>query len=595
MASFALVSILSLLGLAGAFSAEKYVVHQHSREHRRPAAWKRTTCGSPSSTPPADIITSWGQTVTPANVHPEYPRPQMVRGAPAPGPAPADSWVNLNGLWEHELGSSFADPVPFGRTLNNTILVPFPLEACLSGAFAWPAYSSFFWYRLLFDAPFDAASSTLLHFGAVDWNVTVFLNGAAIGTHSGGFAPFSFDVSSALKPTGNELILQVYDPSDHGFQVNGKQRITAISHPGGDTYTPSSGVWGTVWLEKAPASAYITGLKLRGSMTSLFITVSTSSKASGTVSGSVTLKGAAVTTFSGATGAEIVVPIPSPSLWHPDHPTLYDVQVAATVGASTDTVHSYFGMREVGKALFSTPGGAQVLRPTLNGDFTFFSGFLDQSWWSDGEYTAPTDDALAFDLQIVKDLGMNMIRLHQKVNPQRWYWYADTLGVVVLQDMVQKYGGASAATVAPFMQELKDMIDTVYSHPSIFQWTVFNEGDCVRVFNATAAVEWTAQYDPSRLVDTNSGGPANNLHIGDVNDVHSYPYPGNPAPSATQVAMVGEFGGIGTYTTGQHEWANGQCHTYLHVNNATVYEETYLGMLATVTKNRDTTGLSYCV
>ena len=599
--------VLTLGGLAGVFSTgpgvpntpptptEKYPVHKHSREHRRFASWQRTTCGSPSSNPPADIITSWGATVTPANVHPEYPRPQMVRGAPAPGPAPAGTWLNLNGLWEHELGSSFADPIPFGRTLNSTILVPFPLEACLSGAFAWPAYSSFFWYRLLFDAPFGAASSTLLHFGAVDWNATVFLNGAAIGTHSGGYAPFSFDITSALKLTGNELILQVYDPSDRGFQVNGKQRISAISHPGGDTYTPSSGVWGTVWLEEAPASHYITDLKLRGSMTSLFITVSTSSGAVGTVSGSVTLKGAAVTTFSGATGAEMVVPIPNPELWHPDHPTLYDVQVTATVGASTDTVNSYFGMREVGKALFATPGGARVLRPTLNGDFTFFSGFLDQSWWSDGEYTAPTDDALAFDLQIVKDLGMNMVRLHQKVNPQRWYWYADTLGVVVLHDMVQKYGGASAATVAPFMQELKDMIDNVYNHPSIFQWTVFNENDCVRVFNATAAVEWAAQYDPSRLVDTNSGGPANDLHIGDINDIHSYPYPGNPAPSATQVAMVGEFGGIGTYTTGQHEWANGQCHTYLHVDNATVYEETYLEMLATVTKNRDTTGLSYCV
>ncbi len=528
---------------------------------------------------------------------PEYPRPQLVRGAPAPGPAPTGTWLNLNGLWEHELGNGWGDTVPFGRTLNSTILVPFPLEACLSGAFAWPAYSYFFWYRLLFDAPFDASSSTVLHFGAVDYNTTVYLNGAAIGTHNGGYAPFSFDVTSSLKPTGNELILQVYDPSDHGFQVNGKQRITAISHPGGDTYTPSSGIWQTVWLEKAPAANYITDLRLRGSMTSLHITVATNTKAAGTVAGTVALKGSPVTTFSGDIGTEIVVPIPSPQLWHPDHPTLYDVQVTATVEPNgvTDTVNSYFGMREVGKALFPTPAGPQVLRPTLNGDFTFFSGFLDQSWWPDGEYTAPTDDALRFDLQIVKDLGMNMIRLHQKVTPQRWYWYADSIGVVILQDMVQKYGGATAATVGPFLQELKDMIDNVYNHPSIVQWETFNEGDCVRAFNATAVVEWVQQYDPYRLVDTNSGGPANSLHVGDVNDIHSYPYPGNPAPSATQVAMVGEFGGIGTYVTGQHEWANGQCHTYLHVDNATAYTSTYIGMLATVTKNRDTTGLSYCV
>jgi beta-galactosidase/beta-glucuronidase len=440
-----LLSVCVFLGVA---LADEFFVHQHSRSARRAAAWKRTTCGSPASNPPADIITSWGATVTPNSVLPEYPRPQLVRGAPAPGPAPADTWLNLNGLWEHELGNGWADPVPFGRTLNNTILVPFPLEACLSGAFAWPAYSYFFWYRLVFDAPFDSQSSTLLHFGAVDYNTTVYLNGAAIGTHNGGYAPFYFDVTSSLKPTGNELILQVYDPSDRGFQVNGKQRITAISHPGGDTYTPSSGIWQTVWLEKVPAANYITDLRLRGSMTSLHITVTTNTKTAGAVAGTVTLKGSPVTTFSGATGAEIVVPIPSPQLWHPDHPTLYDVQVTATAGSgATDTVNSYFGMREVGKALFSTPAGPQVLRPTLNGAFTFFSGFLDQSWWPDGEYTAPSDDALRFDLQIVKDLGMNMIRLHQKVTPQRWYWYADSIGVVILQDMVQKYGGATAVSV----------------------------------------------------------------------------------------------------------------------------------------------------
>ena len=310
------------------------------------------------------------------------------------------------------------DAPPVGRTLNQTILVPFPLEACLSGAFAWPLYSHWFWYRVLVDAPF-ASGSTLLHFGAVDWNTTVWVNGKVAGTHSGGYAGFTFDVTSLLMPAGNEIILQVYDPSDKGFQVNGKQRISAITNPGGDTYTPSSGIWQTVWMENVPTALHISSLKLRGSMEHLYITVNNMpATVPGLVNGSVWLAGALVTTFTGPAGVEVVVPVPNPQLWHPDHPTLYDLTVTVTEPstANADTVGSYFGMREIGKANFSLPGGGSALRPTINGAFTFLSGFLDQSWWPDGEYTAPSDEALAFDVQLVKDLGMNMIRMHQKVN-----------------------------------------------------------------------------------------------------------------------------------------------------------------------------------
>jgi beta-galactosidase/beta-glucuronidase len=597
----ALVALALAVAAPAASAAAPYYVHQHSAEHRREAAWQRTTCGSPSSNPPADIITQWGATVNPANVHPEYPRPQLTRGD-------ASTWKNLDGLWEFNLAAGhqdaqmsgvFDDAVPFGKQLNQTILVPFPLEACLSGAFAWPLYSMFMFYRIVFDAPF-AAGSTLLHFGAVDWNATVYVNGKQAGApHFGGYSAFGFDITAMLAPMNNELIVAVYDPSDKGYQVNGKQRISAIAKPGGDTYTPSSGIWQTVWLENVPTAIHVSQLKVRADMRALFLTVMNAPLTTpGLVNGTVfSPSGAAVATFSGASFTEIVVPIPAPQLWHPDTPNLYTFSVTVTEPSTgvSDTVGSYFGMREVGKANFTTSSGASVLRPTINGDFTFLSGFLDQSWWSDGEYTAPTDDALKFDLQIVKDLGMNMIRLHQKVNPQRWYWYADTLGVVLLHDMVQKYGGATPQTVEPFMQELKDMIDGVGNHPCIIQWETFNEGDCVREFNATAVVEWTKSYDPYRLVDTNSGGPANNLHVGDVNDIHSYPYPGQPSPSETQVAMVGEFGGIGTYTTGQHEWANGQCHTYLHVDNATVYEQTYVKMISSIIAYKDAPGLSYCV
>jgi hypothetical protein len=660
-------------------------VHALSAQHRRPAAWQRTTCGSPSSKPPADIITTWGAAVTPANVHQEYPRPQMTRDQ-------ATTAVIANGLWEFQLGNGhtgpnkegiFDDAVPFGVTLNQTILVPFPLEACLSGAFAWPLYSKFLWYRLLFDAPFPAAAggATLLHFGAVDWNTTVYLNGAIAGKHLGGYDAFSIDVTAMLKPSGNELILAVFDPSDDGYQVNGKQRISAIPNPGGDTYTPSSGIWQTVWMESVPAALHVSSLNVRGSMENLHLTVNTMPlNVPGRVNGTIWFAGAAVTTFSGDTQVELVVPVPNPQLWSPASPNLYELTLTVTEPSTgnSDSVGSYFGMREVSLVNFTsppqpptgprigmdnsggdmpgmpvnvgsdynlcwalcnttagcaawsygvpncggdgsqavcwlkaaveswssnqcrvagdmgTPGGL-ALRPAINGEFTFLTGFLDQSWWSDGEYAAPSDDALKVDLQIVKDLGMNMIRLHQKVNPQRWYYWADTLGVAILHDMVQKYGGASSQTVEPFLTEFKAMVDGVGNHPCIVQWEVFNEGDCWNVFNVPEVVSWIQAYDPHRLVDTNSGGGANDLHIADVNDIHSYPWPGTPSPSATQYAMVGEFGGIGTYQTGKSEWANGQCGTYLHVDTPQIYADTYSQMIGNLTNYKIAPGVSVCV
>jgi len=221
----------------------------------------------------------------------------------------------------------------------------------------------------------------------------------------------------------------------------------------------------------------------------------------------------------------------------------------------------------------------------LNGEFTFLAGWLDQSWWTDGEYTAPTDDALKFDLQAVKDMGMNTVRLHQKVNSDRWYYWADKLGVVVLQDMIQKYGGATAATIPPFLTELKAMMDGRGNHPSIIQWDIFNEGDCVGVFDAAEVVSWAKAYDPFRLIDTNSGGPANDLHVGDVNDIHSYPWPGNPQASTTQYAMVGEFGGIGAFIQGR-EWSPGQCFAYLANPDPENEAETYVNMTKILLDNK---------
>ncbi len=570
----------------------------------------------------------------------EYPRPQMVRD-------PSSTYVNLNGLWEFELASGFSDPIPFGRTLNQTILVPFPLESCLSGAFSWPTYSKWMFYRLLFDAPFAAGNSTLLHFGAVDWNATVYLNGQMLANHIGGYAGIDIDITPSIQASNNELIVAVYDPSDEGYQPNGKQRISAITNPGGDTYTPSSGIWQTVWLESVP-TFHVSNLRVRGDMTNLYLTVFTEPNVPGSVSATVSFGGSVVTTFSGDTFTEIVVPIPNPKLWGPGQGNLYDLAISVTEPSTgnVDSVDSYFGMRSVSLLPYTTPGtpgtgprvgwdnpggdlpgspfnlnasdynlcwaacnatpacmgwsygvpscqgsgptpqcwlkgspggwgqdtcrvagdqptsGGPGLRPAINGNFTFLLGWLDQSWWSDGLYTPPSDAACEADLAAVGTFGLNTLRLHQKVNSERWYYHADQLGVVILQDQVQKYGGATEATIAPFLADLKEMIDGRGNHPSIVQFEIFNEGDCVGVFpNVTQIVEWAQAYDPYRIIDTNSGGPANNLHVGSVNDIHSYPWPGNPVPSATQYAMVGEFAGIGAFLSG-HEWKPGGCYSY---------------------------------
>ena len=315
--------------------------------------------------PKSDQITQWGAQVTPDGVLQEYPRPQMTR--------PAATWKNVNGLWEFQLGTGFDEAPPFGVTLNQTILVPFPLESCLSGAFAWPAYSKWLWYRLLFDAPFSAGS-TLLHFGAVDWNTSAYVNGIYMGNHLGGYDGFSFDVSSALKPTGNELIVAVYDPSDSGYQVEGKQRVSAIHSPGGDTYTPTSGIWQTVWMENVPSAISISSLAIRADMTTLHLTVSTAGGVAGSVAGSISFGGAAVTSFSGAVGAQIDVPIPNPQLWALGAPNLYDLSITATAagGGASDTVGSYFGMRAVSTTNFTTPPvpptGARVGWDNSGGD-----------------------------------------------------------------------------------------------------------------------------------------------------------------------------------------------------------------------------------
>mmetsp|Transcript_54938 Transcript_54938/g.117913 ORF Transcript_54938/g.117913 Transcript_54938/m.117913 type:complete len:660 (+) Transcript_54938:87-2066(+) len=558
--------------------------------------WRRTQCGGPSGT--AEIATPWADEVSPKKTPlPAYPRPQMVRGSGADFAALRDAgdtsvWANLNGLWEWQ--EAGAEKPPFGQSLNRSILVPFPVESCLSGVAPQRSadVAKSMWYRLVFDVAVQS-DRTLLHFGAVDWQTAVYFNGARLGQHNGGYDGFSFDVTDHLTAhgKGNELLLYVFDPSDTGNQPHGKQRISAIDKPGGDTYTPSSGIWQTVWLERVPES-YIRALTIDQASTShVAVTADIFAANGGTeVYVKVLDGGREIVSVRGFAGERITFKVPSPKLWSPDAPYLYDLRVTT----ESDAVLAYFGLRTftLGNVeSTSQGGGGGTTKPLLNGKFTFLAGFLDQSWWPDGQYTAPTDEALEFDLAATKMFGLNMIRLHQKVNPERWYYHADRLGLVLFQDMVQKYGHATDKLVSLFVADLQAMIKGRGNHPCIVQWTTFNEGDCWSVFktkplDVEGITKLAKQLDPTRLVDTDSGGGANDFGYADVNDIHSYPYPGNPNASATQYAMVGEFGGIGAFIKGK-EWVPGKCHTYLKVDTAAEEAAAYVSMAKTIESRVD--------
>ena len=586
-----------LLGLAGATLLTP----------QRPLAstWKRTQCGGPSGD--AEIPTQWGLTVDPSKpVLSEYPRPMMVRGemhssvSSFRDTGDASTWQNLNGLWEWEPATDSSNP-PFKQTLSDSILVPFPVESCLSSVApnSSDAIVQRMWYRLAMTGADQLeldSQRLVLQFGAVDWQSSVYVNGKFLGNHTGGYDAFSYDITEAARSSADgdvEILVYAYDPSDTGVQPHGKQRISAISSPGGDTYTPSSGIWQTVWLETVPET-YIESLNINSASTSeLRVSASVAGSGAGgeVVEYEVYDGKRVVASGKGKAGEPVSITVPDAKLWSPSSPFLYDLRVST----SGDKVTAYFGLRTFELADVPAPGraagsDATVKRPFLNGNFTFLAGWLDQSWWPDGQYTAPTDAALAFDIEAVKTVGMNMVRLHQKVNAERWYYAADRVGVVIFQDMVQKYGGAKADLIPYFVADLKAMINGRGNHPCIVQWETFNEGDCWEVFKDAPyrvqdIVDLTKKTDRmGRLVDTDSGGGANNLKYADVFDIHDYPNPGDPKPSATQYAMIGEFGGLGAFVKGK-EWVPGKCHTYEKVDTPLQEADKYIIMAVTILNN----------
>lgn len=526
-----------------------------------------TALPKPSGTPvikkvyrPAsnNITTTWGDHINPDDVLSEYPRPQLVR----------NRWQNLNGLWQYAIRED-CDPLP--RVWDGDILVPFCLESSLSGVGKTLPYRHTLWYHRTFTIPRDwHGQNIVLNFGAVDWQARVYVNGTLAGSHTGGYTPFSIDITSYLNGDGEQTLeLAVTDPSDRGYQPRGKQ----VADPNGIWYTSVSGIWQTVWLEPVSAN-HITAVKAIPDLAENVIRTTVSTSGQSTASRlSITLweQGKIIAETTAAAGEEVLIPVANPQLWSPDSPFLYDLRITLTHnGRTMDQVASYTAMRSIGKV----QDAHGIWRMTLNGKPVFQYGPLDQGWWPDGLYTAASDSALIFDIETAKQLGFNMIRKHVKVEPARWYYHCDRLGMLVWQDMPSgdvggnhwaqhTYTGGTdqprtAESVGNYYHEWQDIMDFCMSFPCVVVWVPFNEA--WGQFDTEIVTDWTAKYDPSRLVNCASGG--NFRRCGDILDLHNYPAPAMYLYDPDRVNVLGEYGGIGLPIEG-HLWGQNRNWGYI--------------------------------
>ena len=512
------------------------------------AAALLTTLGGMAQWQPAGdrIRTAWSEEIDPQNVLPEYPRPQMVRS----------EWKNLNGLWNYAIRPLGEQPAAF----DGEILVPFAVESSLSGVGERLGSKNELWYERTFEiSPKWNGKRILLHFGAVDWKADVWVNGISVGSHTGGYTPFSFDITAALAKGENTLRVRVWDPTDKGYQPRGKQ----VNNPNGIWYTPVSGIWQTVWLEAVPQQ-YIREVRTTPDLDRKTFRVEVpvcNAQPGDLVEVTLYDGGAEVASARALNGATVELTLADPKCWSPDSPFLYDMKVALLRnGRRIDAVESYAAMRK-----FSTLRDKNgIVRLALNNKPLFQLGPLDQGWWPDGLYTAPTDEALAFDVIKTKELGYNMIRKHVKVEPARWYYHCDKAGMIVWQDMPNGDQGPqwqmhsyftgeerhrSAESEACYRKEWKEIIDYLYSFPSIGVWVPFNEA--WGQFKGPEIAEWTKAYDPSRLVNPASGG--NHYLTGDILDLHHYPQPKMTLLDTNRATVLGEYGGIGLVIP-DHVW-----------------------------------------
>ncbi len=598
---------------------------------------------------PADgpLMTKWAKEVSPQNAHPEYPRPQMVR----------EDWLNLNGLWDYAIRPRDAgSPAWRGRpalaprgegvppsnrgqdardtqgqdalatnaakpdSFDGQILVPFPIESALSGVMKPVGPENRLWYRRTFTVPEKWNWSAdrkrmLLHFGAVDWDATVWINGKEVGNHKGGYDPFTLDITETLKQGGEqEIVLSVWDPTNTGTQPRGKQ----VLKPGGIWYTAVTGIWQTVWLEPVN-EAHIVSLRITPDLEAnlLRLTVAGAGTAeNGSVTAQVLHRGAGaqftpdgrggsllvhkgdavLSEASGKVGSELRIPMKDARLWSPEDPFLYELQITLVRGTGTvDVVTSYFAMRKI--SLGKDEKG--ILRLCLNNKPLFQYGPLDQGWWPDGLYTAPTDEALKYDIEVTKQLGMNLARKHVKVEPDRWYYWCDKLGLLVWQDMPSgdRFIGnkdpdikRTEESARQYDTELTNIINAFRNHPSIVMWVPFNEG--WGQFDTPRVVDMIRKLDPSRLVDNASGWT--DRKVGDVMDIHQYPGPAVPRPEEKRALVLGEFGGLGLPLPG-HTWQSEKNWGYRSFGTREELTDAYLSLIRKLHPMTGDQGLSAAV
>lgn len=509
----------------------------------------------PYSMVPGKIRTQWANDVNPLAPLPEYPRPQMVR----------PEWANLNGLWDYAIvpaGGGGMVPAAF----DGKILVPFAVESALSGVGKMVGKDQELWYHRSFDiSPAMRRGKLYLHFGAVDWRAEVFINGQPAAKHEGGYDPFSMEISAFLKK-GNrqEITVKVWDPSDDGPQPRGKQ----VKNPHGIWYTPVTGIWQTVWLEPVPVTHILSTRQTPDiDRAALLLSVAAEGLQAGDKIHVRAIDGdKLIAEQEGQAGASFDIPVPQPKLWSPGSPHLYDITISIKrKGKTIDEVRSYFAMRKI--SMNKDADGIQ--RMLLNNKFLFQYGPLDQGWWPDGLYTAPTDQALLFDIEQTRNMGFNMIRKHVKVEPARWYYHCDRLGMLVWQDMPSGDLGArwesrpgvdgigyemnrSTESENIYRREWPAIMNSLHNFPSIVVWVPFNEAwGQFKTEEITAA---TMMADPSRLVNAASGG--NFVDAGHIIDLHNYPEPAMPRADlfgTKQILVLGEFGGLGLPVP-EHTW-----------------------------------------
>ena len=509
------------------------------------------SCADNASWQPAGdhIRTKWTKDVTPSNPHPDYPRPGMQRPI----------WKSLNGLWDYAVTPSTAErmPEPDGK-----ILVPFCIESSLSGVGRNVGRDSVLWYERDFVIPRKWKQHTLLHFDAVDWKAEVWLNGKQLKTHTGGYTRFSYDIASFLVPGKQHLVVKVTDGTDNDMQPRGKQ----VTSPQGIWYTSVTGIWQSVWIEPV-ADAYISGYYAETTL-------------GGDIKLSTSIVGEADNVFyrllpdgggdciaeaSCTAGDEVVLHIDNPEFWSPETPYLYGLEIGLVKdGHKVDLIKGYTAIRQSSEVR----DAAGYRRIGLNGKPYFQFGPLDQGWWPDGLYTAPTDQALKFDIVKTKDFGYNMIRKHIKVEPERWYYWCDRLGICVWQDMpsfsssknqwaqgIDRFDTGTDYPVTPeirdnYYKEWGEIIAQLKKFPCIVMWVPFNEA--WGQFETREVVAFTREQDPSRLINPASGGNWPSA-TGDVVDSHHYPQPYMRLWDPELVNVLGEYGGIGRPIEG-HLW-----------------------------------------